>query len=76
MPPEREAKLVQEMNRAMEGPTGPAVGTDEADFVAIHRIMPVRMGKWQIIEQAVAERSIAHQQAKRVAAEPTGDDKP
>ncbi len=65
MAPDAEKKLVAEFNRAIEAPEGPHVEGDEADLVAIQRMYPVRMGKWQIIPQDAAERSWAHEAAKR-----------
>jgi hypothetical protein len=62
---ERERELVAEFNRAIEAPEGPPVDGDDADFVALHRRYPVRMGKWQIIAEDVAQRSWEHERSKR-----------
>jgi hypothetical protein len=42
-------------------PAGPPVGIDDADYVVIHPQYPVRMGKWQVVAEDVAERSRAHE---------------
>jgi hypothetical protein len=65
MSPERSARLVEEMRQNMEAPTGPPVEIDEADFVAVQRVYPVKMGKWRIIPQDVAERSWKHELEQR-----------
>lgn len=65
MPKEEEAKLVAEFNEAIEAPEGPPVDVDNADFLAIQRIYPVKMGKWRIIPEDVAQRSWDHEAKKR-----------
>lgn len=61
---EAQAKLIAEFTEAIEGPEGPPVSIDEADFVAIERIYPETMGKWRIIAADVAERARAHEKAQ------------
>jgi hypothetical protein len=64
---ERERELVAEFNRAVEAPEGPPIAVDDADFVAMHHSYPVRMGKWQIVAEDVAQRSWEHERSKRQA---------
>jgi hypothetical protein len=66
--PEAEEKLIREFNEAAEGPTGPPVTVDSAAFVIIKRSIPVKMGKWRIIAQDVAERSWAAEAKEQAAA--------
>lgn len=66
--PEQQAKIVEEFNQRAEAPEGPPVSGDAADYIVIHRQYPVRMGKWQIIAEDVAQRALAHQKSLRRSA--------
>jgi len=63
--PEKEAKIVAKLRAHMESPEGPPIHSDDAAFIAIHRQYPVKMGKWRIVAQEVAERSWEHERQKR-----------
>lgn len=61
---ERDSEVLKEFREAEAAPdSGVPVPTDAADFVIIKREVPVRMGKWRIVAQDVAERSWAAEKA-------------
>jgi hypothetical protein len=63
--PEKEAEIVAKLRAHMESPEGPPIHSDDAAFIAIHRQYPVKMGKWRIVAQEVAERSWESERQKR-----------
>jgi hypothetical protein len=63
--PEKTKELLDEFNDAAAAPaSGASIGSDDADFVIIKRSVPVKMGKWRVVAQDVAERSWAHEKAE------------
>jgi hypothetical protein len=62
---EKEAELIREFKEAEQAPSAAPVAADEAQFVILKRRVPVKMGKWRIIEQVVAERSWEHERRER-----------
>ena len=73
MSPEEERKLVAEINETISAPEGQPVDTQSADFVTMAHWTPVKMGKWRIISQDVAERSWRHEDEQRKAQRRTAD---
>lgn len=57
MSPEAERELVQRFTPEAAGQRAPSdVHVDDADFVVIERVMPVRMGKWRILPPGIEDR--------------------
>ena len=64
--PQPDAKLLEEFRAAEKAAaTDEHVDTESADFIIIKRGMPVKMGKWRIVAQDVAERSWAAEKNER-----------
>jgi hypothetical protein len=60
-----EKKLIAEFREASEAPAAAApVDPESANFIMIKRSVPVKLGKWRIIAQDVAERSWAAEAAE------------
>ena len=61
----RDATLIEQLRREMGSPeTAEPVNVDDAAFVAMPRVVPVKMGQWRILPQDVADRAAEHKKAQ------------
>jgi hypothetical protein len=75
--PERSKTLVAEFSRALKAPeTRTAFDPDDAAFVSLHRVVPVKMGKWRILPEDVVQRYREHQRRERDAKPPETPQEP
>jgi hypothetical protein len=66
----RQSVSVDQLNEDIRAPEGAPIGVDDANFVAVQRLVPVTMGKWRILPQDVADRALEHQRRSTAGTEP------
>jgi hypothetical protein len=62
---EAEAKLVDEIWQTLRSPEAPSFDPDDAQFIALQRIYPAKMGKWRILSERVERESHEFERKQR-----------
>jgi hypothetical protein len=68
MSPKRERELVADLKGLIEAPASPrdpSKDPNDSDFIALQRMVPVKIGKWRILAEDVAKSALAAQAQKR-----------
>jgi hypothetical protein len=47
---------LEHFRKAIKAPSSEPIGGEEADFIAMQRTFPVKMGKWRIYPDEMARR--------------------